>query len=422
MEAILTSLLQSKASPPQKPLGNVKNYQDPAYRDEGPNRSGGNGDVEAIRAALANLSRALEAALPLFSSAPLDDTPTSDDALPSMEVESPNESERTRLSTDGDGVIVSAEWLLELCHRPDLQAATALDPLYLAKSIVDAAKLPDESAQQSALFDILGAAEEAWNLLVEITPRLPDIRRRVTPEELDRAASGAVSAALAGGQDLIVDLEEERRQMLLLEAWDAAQVAAVAQAEVDAILNRNRGVDPAAAGGGTHTIQRASDKRAIKDAEKAVERANKALQRAKDAGAILDESDLLAVDRNSLQLGGGGLMNRTPEQVAALQQALLPEGAKQYYGDKGLPLGTIHETDADGSQRVIIPPAIRDESTLPNRLLIRDIMDPEIAKAFEGTKSLNPMQSAVFETAFHTRDNVLVCGTSHCAASHASGP
>lgn len=417
MEAILTSLLQSKASP----LGNVQKHQnDPAVSDEGKYRPGDDGD--AIRTALANLSRALEAALPLFSPSLADDeVPTGDDALPSlMDAESPKDGTTTTFTSSAastDDAIVSAEWLLQLCHRPDLQAATALDPLYLAKAIVDASNLPDESAQQSALFDVLGAAEEAWNLLVEITPRLPGIRKLVTPDQLDTAASGYVGATPASGQDLlVVDLEEERRQMLLLEAWDAAQVAAVAQAEVDAILNRSRGIDPAGAGagGGTHTIQRASDKRAIRDAEKAAERASKALQRAKDAGAVLEESDLLAVDRTSLQLGGGGLMNRTSEQMAALQQALLPEGAKQYYGDKGLPLGTVHETDADGSQRVIIPPAIRDESTLPTRLLVRDIMDPEIAKAFEGTKSLNPMQSVVFETAFHSRDNMLVCGTSKC--------
>jgi hypothetical protein len=105
------------------------------------------------------------------------------------------------------------------------------------------------------------------------------------------------------------------------------------------------------------------------------------------------------------------MMNRTPEEVAALQSALLPEGSRQYYADTGLPRGTVYSTDPDGTERVIIPPAARDESKLPQRLAIRDILDPDIARAFAGTTSLNPMQSAVFETAFHSRDNVLVCGT-----------
>jgi len=37
------------------------------------------------------------------------------------------------------------------------------------------------------------------------------------------------------------------------------------------------------------------------------------------------------------------------------------------------------------------------------------VMNDVERKAFEGTKSLNPMQSTVFETAFHTSDNLLIC-------------
>ena len=36
-------------------------------------------------------------------------------------------------------------------------------------------------------------------------------------------------------------------------------------------------------------------------------------------------------------------------------------------------------------------------------------MTPMERLPFKGTTSLNPMQSAVFERAFHTRDNLLVC-------------
>jgi hypothetical protein len=377
---------------------------------------------EEWRSALVELAMALEAALPLFAAVEADEGDT-------KETRTLSEGERKSSPGGGDGGSgVSAKWLLDLCRSPELQAATMLDPLYLAKSIAEVANLhcgggdsgeedaAAAAAAQSALFDILGAANDAsLNLLLEVTPHLREIREKISVQELDRMMDSSTDYSAINNETSFVDLEEERRQLLVLEALDAAQVAALAQAEVDAIFmassSRSGDVGGVNSGGGTtHVIQRASDRRAIKSAEKAAERARKALQRARDAGAILDDADLLSVDRSSLSLGSGGMMNRSPEEVAALQHALLPEGSRQYYGDRGLPRGTIYSTDADGTQRVIVPPAVQDESTLMRRLVIKDVMDPEIAKAFAGTTSLNPMQSAVFETAFHSRDNVLVCG------------
>jgi activating signal cointegrator complex subunit 3 len=94
--------------------------------------------------------------------------------------------------------------------------------------------------------------------------------------------------------------------------------------------------------------------------------------------------------------------------VWQLQQSLLPDGSRQYYDKRGLPHGTIWEVE-DGVEKATIPAAERDESILSARLKIKDILDPASAQAFAGTTSLNPMQSTVFEVAFNSRENVLVC-------------
>jgi hypothetical protein len=160
--------------------------------------------------------------------------------------------------------------------------------------------------------------------------------------------------------------------------------------------------------GSTHTIARSSDMEAHKTAKKAAKRAAQALQRAKAAGAVIDESELLAVDESVM--GSGGLIGRSTDALRALQESLLPEGSRKHYTEEGLPSGTIREDDdIIGYERVIIPPPVSDASKLHARLNIRDILDPACAKAFAGTASLNPMQSTVFDTAFNRRENMLVC-------------
>jgi hypothetical protein len=162
--------------------------------------------------------------------------------------------------------------------------------------------------------------------------------------------------------------------------------------------------------GSTHSVARKSEIELQKAARKARKRAAQAQQRAKEAGAILEEGDLLTINPEAGTMGQGGLMGRTHDELLALQQSLLPEGSKTYYGEQGLPNGTVREDDdVIGYEKVTIPPPDIDPSKLHARLRIDDIMDDNCAKAFAGTSSLNPMQSTVFDTAFHRRENMLVC-------------
>jgi hypothetical protein len=288
---------------------------------------------------------------------------------------------------------VSVDWLLHLCASVP---SHNLDPWQLAQVVVDVAHMEDEVQQQTTLLDVFGT--EAMDALIAINSHLSVIREKIQPRDLEPYISAASYEPNEYGRSYgRVDLEEERRHLLLQEALDTAQVAEVAQAQVDA----------ANMGGGTHTILRTSDVQMRKFAEKAKKRAAQAMQRAMDAGVILNAADLMAVNLQT-QLGEGGLINRSRDEILALQQSLLPEGTREYYDQRGLPKDAIHEKVGD-MERVIIPAAQRDDTSLPKRLRIADILDPQQALAFDGTASLNPMQSATFDVAFYSRDNMMVC-------------
>lgn len=298
----------------------------------------------------------------------------------------------TKTSTNEALSAITAEWLLAVCSK----VPSELGREHLAKAVVDASHLPSETQQQAALFDALGASEAAMEVLFEIASRLNEIRHHIRRSDIGIEEQKVSSADY---EDFTMDPQELQRQKLRQEALDASQVAALAKEEADAIA-------PSSTSGATHTVTRASAVQARKEAQKATKRAAQALKKARDAGAIVDDSELMAIDNS--QMGGGGLMGMSQDQVWELQQSLLPEGSRQYYDQQGLPKGTtrVHEGNLE---RVIIPAIRRDESDLPPRLKINDILDSISATAFSGTVSLNPMQSTVFETAFHSRQNMLIC-------------
>lgn len=278
--------------------------------------------------------------------------------------------------------IIDAEWLLGICTTVPSELGT----LHLARAIWSAAQQTDEAQQQAALFDALG--EGGMEVLLDVAEKLPQIRH--IPEGDLREPNDMTST-------MFIDPEEEHRERLLQEALDAAQVAAIAKAEAEIM---------APMGVGTHSVVRTSEVQAQKVAKKAAKRAEAALQAARNAGAIVDNDEFMSIQQATL--GIGGLMGQSQEAIWELQKSLAPEGTRQYYEKKGLPKGTETE-HGDGYEKVTIPAPTRDESKLPRRLVISEIMDSTCAQAFEGTTSLNPMQSTVFETAFHKRDNMLIC-------------
>jgi hypothetical protein len=286
---------------------------------------------------------------------------------------------------------INIDWLLALVS----QIPSDLGLQQLARAVWDASHLGHEGSMQEALFEVLGASDEAINVLSQIVPNLQQIKENITPADLD------VAYHEPSASEATIDEEELRRRRLREEALDAAQVALIAQAEAEALTGPSRF-------GSTHSVARSSDLEAQKLAKKAAKRAAQALKKARDAGALIEESELLAVDGSVM--GDGGLIRRSTDDLRELQQSLLPQGTRKRYNEVGLPDGTMWETDEKiGFEKVTIPPPNLAEADLHPCLRIHDIMDPDCAIAFDGVDSLNPMQSAVFDTAFNRRENMLVC-------------
>ena len=270
---------------------------------------------------------------------------------------------------------------------------------------------------QAALFDTLGESERAVELLFEIVPRAKEIGRLVTEDsirevavgrgDLPRTASTASFGRMSAGDE---GIEAERLELLRQEAIEAANEAAFAQAAAG-------GMTGPGSAHATHSVVRESDRHAQKLAKKAAKRAAVALKAAKDAGAIVDESE---IDR--LVLGGNaqleyeaewgqhtaGLDGMSGPEMRAMLKGLAPEGTKEYFQKKTLPSGTEREY-GDGYEVVSMPPPKLDPATLPPRIVLEDVMPKSHRKAFAGTNSLNPMQSQVFDTAYNTQENILVC-------------
>jgi activating signal cointegrator complex subunit 3 len=312
---------------------------------------------------------------------------------------------------------VSAAWLVELCAR----VPSDLGADYLAHSILLQANQQQQHSdssscrmmmeQQQQLFDLLGDSEAAIDVAMQVFPRWKEIRAKIQKSDLllekEKRHKGDNGENNNDSEVILVNVQEEQRNYLLEQAREAVLLAELAKEQLAERRRQTSGL--LTKGTATHFVTRTSDIQLEKQVAKLVKQAAQARQRAKDAGAILDDDDddvFFKVDATSR--GPGGLMKQSTLDLESLQQSLLPSGSKKYYDDKGLPQGTVFTTHED-YEKVVIPAALRNESQLPTRLQISDIMNATFAKAFEGTQSLNPMQSTVFSVAFHGRENVLLC-------------
>lgn len=316
----------------------------------------------------------------------------------------------------GGGDDELSAWLYDLLSTLP-SAGGSLSTLDLCLLVTSACEpCQDDGQVQAALFDTLGEGERAMEVLFDLAPHSSEIGRSVDEASLRRVAvargdlpPGALlpgSSAASGGGDR-VDVEAERLAILRQEAVDAAQEAAFAQAAV------------AAAGGGrgTHSVARESDRQAQKWAKKAAKRAAVARSAAREAGAIVDEAELAqsvlggraALD-SEMDWGqsAAGLDGMSPSDVRQMMMGLAPEGTREYAEKKTLPAGTERDY-GDGYEVVTIPAPRLDPSALPTRIELADVMPASHRKAFAGTNSLNPMQSRVFDAAYNSQENILVC-------------
>jgi hypothetical protein len=244
------------------------------------------------------------------------------------------------------------------------------------------------------------------------------------------SAAAAAERPAGGGADVLDRLDRLGR--LRAGAYEAAGLVSDLRAEL-----RSLDADDAAPPGGggaahtTHSVARRSDKDAEKSRKRAIRAAMNAVNAAREAGALTgdDEATLRGIldggkadatisattrdEEAELFRRPRGLDGMTSRELDDMRLGLLPEGTRVFDDGslRGLPRGTIREIKEGMYERVIIPPPTLDRSNQAERINLDEALgrDTEERMAFEGASSLNPMQSAVFEMAYNTRENLLIC-------------
>eukprot|EP00984_Skeletonema_dohrnii_P009199 scaffold3511_cov144-Skeletonema_dohrnii-CCMP3373.AAC.8 len=333
----------------------------------------------------------------------------------------------------------TATWLYELSSK----IPTPLPPLQFSLGILSAITTAsnDQSKLQSSLFELFGEGETSIEALFEVMGRTDEIKRDVTEGGLravaelkgDVVASSATTSALPQSSSSKISAEHEHKlQTLRSEAYTAVDIANTLKAEHQHINGGGNSNNNSQ--GGTHSVKRASDKEAEKMYKRAMKQAASAITKARDAGALTESDELflsgtipsngnsnlsameqmmLRNEEALLYNSMGGLDGMNAQQIESMKRNLLPEGTREYNDthQRGLPRGTIREIKEGQYEKVTIPAPILEKSQLHARINLDEVMgeDSDERMAFEGCDSLNPMQSTVFDAAYNTRENLLIC-------------
>jgi hypothetical protein len=323
----------------------------------------------------------------------------------------------TRAATSGES---PALWLYDKCSS----LPSPLGPLQFTLATLAALK---STNKEQALFDLFG--EQDVELLFEIMGRESELSK-LSEDDIRNAAGeennapSELALSQAEMNDTISSVEDHLYS-LRNEAYELANILTTLRQDLP-----SSSVGPA--GSGTHTVMRKSDKEAEKIYRKAAKQAAIAIEKAKEAAALTDgdikiltalkdgtEIDYSELDSEwmiqNFHRGLGGMDER---QIALMMADLAPEGTRVYdsSSQKGLPRGAIREIK-EGYEQVIIPAPVLDRTKLPERIVLSEVLGEEERRAFAGTTSLNPMQSTVFDAAYCSRENLLICAPTGAGVS-----
>ena len=337
----------------------------------------------------------------------------------------------------------TANWLYETCSRINTPLPTLQFALEVLSTIQQTTNDNDESKMQSSLFELFG--ESNIEQLFEVMGNATDIRTNVSEDKLRSIAKGEGGYEEGGGLSATTTrqhLQNQQQQhehlhQLRSEAYEAANLVVALRTD---LLHSQQQLHSYANSSATHSVSRKSDKDATKTYKRTIKQALNAVNNARLAGALTEGDDLFLKSQLSLNDNNNnnnnsnnvmeqmmlrneeamlyttnntrGLDGMTPQQIQSMKFNLLPEGTKEYNDStsRGLPRGTEREMK-EGYEKVTIPAPIRDKSLLRSRINLDQVLGEasDERKAFIGTNSLNPMQSTVFDAAYNTRENLLIC-------------
>ena len=333
-----------------------------------------------------------------------------------------------------------ALWLYTTCAR----VPSPLPPLHLAQAVLSSIIESGGANIESSLFELFGEGESSVEALFEIVAKVEDIRAfSIIDADLLNAAAryeGTMSSQATTTTTTTTTTTNnalDRLSRLRADAYEASNLVYDLRSEMRMLSSssstKSNGGDIGGVKGAiaTHSVARTSDKDAEKSIKRAIKSALLVINEARDAGSLTEDDELRlrniqdGTDSNNgsmftirdeeaeLYRRSRGLNGMTASEMNDMRQNLLPEGTRVFDDGtlRGLPQGTVREMKEGIYEKVIIPPPFLDKSTLPNRINLDEVLgrDTDERSAFEGTKSLNPMQSVVFHAAYNTRENLLIC-------------
>ncbi len=173
------------------------------------------------------------------------------------------------------------------------------------------------------------------------------------------------------------------------------------------------------------TIMTEEEKRLEKERRKDERRARKQQQRGAAASATAHEAAAAVPEVGGLYtaplefdaldaINWIDILGFDPRAVAEDadmgQKELLPEGSRHFWDKaKGLPPGAV-KTYKPGFEQVYIPAPVRAAPVGRCPLVeVAQALEPWALPSFKGIKRLNRIQSEVFEAAYHSQENLLIC-------------
>lgn len=288
------------------------------------------------------------------------------DAPPDAKVESNDDNEN-----NSKGFEAAHHWLDESCaeHIRNNESSSALDAVQLAtevRSICGASKSDHEL--QMKLFDLIG--ETGFDLILGVMSNINQLKK---PYKGRRAAVGAAHNSSIGTGSSGARSANSSGFVIMSESEKQGTSQKMKKEQRKREMRARAGeMDP---GGQIDWLLEAGF-----------------------SEEYLEQERLLGLQSGSLQSTASFEMDNS-----------WMDGLEREHRDKiGLPAGTTRKI-APGTEEVFMPAPARPPAVAADSLVAVGSLEPWAQLAFKGTDRLNRIQSAVFNTAFSSAENMLVC-------------
>jgi activating signal cointegrator complex subunit 3 len=317
-------------------------------------------------------------------------------------------------------------WLYLQCEMHVAMAESAFTAAELGKAIVETIQgQQSEEELQSKVFELLGENFDLIMKLLEHRAELgkiaPEDMMRVNPADevsSDEALAKQLSQQVGGGDnshdEVLARQMHDMEEMAQMQAEMEMRKLKGIQSEIElgGVTSKSKGYTP----GCGFTVQSASQMKADKEQRKLGRKIQRRMKKdgdgeGEEGGDWLEKvgfsTDFLKTQRE-FGLQGGNIKGDIKEKkYATAHEELMAEKNSLINSKRALPEGTTREV-FKGYEEVNIP----HPKQLPvdkAKLIAIDQLDEFAQMAFAGMKSLNRLQSELFESAYHSNENMLVC-------------